>query len=56
SIARALEPDGLAIFSGMEHAEASEFRQALRAAGFEPVQEILDSGWWGVAARTGMAA
>ncbi len=51
AIIHALEPGGVVIFSGMEHAEASEFRQALRAAGFDPVQEALDSGWWGVAAR-----
>jgi ribosomal protein L11 methyltransferase len=59
SITRALEPGGLAIFSGMEHTEAAEFRQALTAADFDLVQEIVDSGWWAVAAgrtgRTGMA-
>jgi len=55
SIARALEAGGLAIFSGIEQAEASEFRQALRAVGFDPVQETLDSGWWAVAAgKSGM--
>jgi ribosomal protein L11 methyltransferase len=52
-ITDALEPGGLAIFSGMEHAEASEFHPALRAANFEPIAETLDAGWWGVAARTG---
>ena len=51
SITDALHPGGLAIFSGMEHAEASEFRQALRAADFDPVRETVDAGWWGVAAR-----
>jgi len=55
SITAALEPDGLAIFSGMEQAEASEFRTALGAADFEVVREILDAGWWGVAAgKSGM--
>ena len=53
SITDALLPGGLAIFSGMEQAEAFEFRRALRAAGFDPVQEALDAGWWGVAARAG---
>ena len=53
SITDALEPGGLAIFSGMEHAEASEFCQALRAADFDPIVETLDRGWWGVAARSG---
>jgi ribosomal protein L11 methyltransferase len=50
-ITSALQPGGLAIFSGMEHSEASEFRQALRAADFDLVREVVDSGWWGVAAR-----
>lgn len=46
-----LRPRGLAIFSGMEQAEAEEFRQVLSNAGFTPVQETLDAGWWGVAAE-----
>jgi ribosomal protein L11 methyltransferase len=49
SIAHALEAGGLAIFSGMEHTEAAEFRQALTAADFDLVQETVDSGWWAVA-------
>ena len=52
-ITSALQPGGLAIFSGMEHSEASEFRKALRAADFDLVREIVDSGWWAVAGRTG---
>ncbi len=52
SITHALQPGGLAIFSGMEHTEASEFCQALRAADFDLVQEVVDNGWWGVAARS----
>jgi len=51
AIAAALTPVGLAIFSGMEQSEAPEFRQALRDAGFTPIEETIDSGWWGVAAR-----
>jgi ribosomal protein L11 methyltransferase len=48
-IAAALRPGGLAIFSGMEQAEAEEFRDTLIHAGFRLVQETLDAGWWGVA-------
>jgi ribosomal protein L11 methyltransferase len=55
SITDALQPGGLVIFSGMEHVEAVEFRQTLRAADFDLVGEAVDSGWWGVAARAGMA-
>jgi len=50
-IAAALAPGGIAIFSGMEQPEAQEFRAALSKAGFNPVQDTLDSGWWGVAAE-----
>jgi len=50
AIAGALAPDGLAIFSGMEQAEAAEFRHALDSAGFGVVRETVDAGWWGVAA------
>jgi ribosomal protein L11 methyltransferase len=51
AIAAALMKDGLAIFSGMEQAEAPEFRRALQDAGFVVVQETVDAGWWAVAAR-----
>jgi ribosomal protein L11 methyltransferase len=50
-IAAALSPGGVAIFSGMEQPEAQEFRAALSEAGLNPVQDTLDSGWWGVAAE-----
>jgi len=50
-IFQTLRPRGLAIFSGMEHAEAEEFRRSLSDGGFTLVQEALDSGWWGVAAK-----
>jgi len=50
-IAAALRPQGVVIFSGMEQPEAEEFRYSLAAAGFSPIQETLDTGWWGVAAR-----
>jgi ribosomal protein L11 methyltransferase len=50
-ISAALVPSGIAIFSGMEQAEAQDFREALSAYGFIPIQDTLDAGWWGVAAR-----
>jgi ribosomal protein L11 methyltransferase len=51
AIGAALAPAGLAIFSGMEEAEAPLFRPALAAAVFEAVDEVSDGGWWAVAAR-----
>ncbi len=48
----ALRPGGTAIFSGMEEAEAAAFLPELAAAGFAPVGEARDGGWWAVAART----
>ena len=50
-IAASLIPNGTAIFSGMEQAEAEEFHAALDRAGFTPMQDTLDAGWWGVAAE-----
>jgi ribosomal protein L11 methylase PrmA len=50
-ISAALAPEGVVIFSGMEQAEAREFGEALGEAGFTPLQDTLDAGWWGVAAR-----
>jgi ribosomal protein L11 methyltransferase len=50
-ISQALRPRGLAIFSGMEHAEAERFRRSLSEGGFTLIQEALDAGWWGVAAK-----
>jgi ribosomal protein L11 methyltransferase len=55
SITDALQRGGLAIFSGMEPTEAPEFRQALGAANFDLVREVVDSGWWAVAARADKA-
>ena len=51
AIGRALRRDGIAIFSGMEGAEAPLFLPVLAAAGFTAVEERTDTGWWGVAAR-----
>ncbi|HEX5633553.1 MAG TPA: 50S ribosomal protein L11 methyltransferase [Gemmatimonadales bacterium] len=50
-IRAALVPGGLAIFSGMETAEAGEFREALIAHRFNEVDQAVDAGWWAVAAR-----
>ncbi|HZI75159.1 MAG TPA: 50S ribosomal protein L11 methyltransferase, partial [Gemmatimonadales bacterium] len=50
AIRRALRPGGVVIFSGMEQSEAEEFRRSLGDSGFAAFQEILDAGWWGVAA------
>ncbi len=53
AIASALRPAGLAIFSGMEGAEAPLFRPELERGGFPVVEEATDAGWWAVAARHG---
>ncbi|MFL5521669.1 MAG: 50S ribosomal protein L11 methyltransferase, partial [Gemmatimonadales bacterium] len=50
-IRASLVPGGIAIFSGMEHTEAAEFRAALAAQHYTEVDEVIDAGWWGVAAR-----
>jgi ribosomal protein L11 methyltransferase len=51
AIRQALRPGGLAVFSGMEVAEAPLFIPPLEAAGFVVEDELRDTGWWGVAAR-----
>lgn len=51
AIAAALVPGGIAIFSGMEAAEAGEFGAGLAAAGWESFDDVVDDGWWAVAAR-----
>lgn len=51
AIHAALVPGGLAIFAGMEVPEAELFRPELLAAGFTPVDEAVDEGWWAIAAR-----
>jgi ribosomal protein L11 methyltransferase len=50
AIRAALRPGGTAIFSGMEEAEAGEFRASLAVADFIIRDEVTDSGWWGVSA------
>ena len=53
AIFAALAPAGTAIFAGMESPEAEIFRPVLNGAEFAIVDEVLDAGWWGVAARRG---
>jgi ribosomal protein L11 methyltransferase len=50
AIVSALRPGGLAIFSGMERAEARIFRPVLAAAGLAACDESEDGDWWAVAA------
>jgi len=52
-ITAAIAPDGVAILAGMESEEAGIFRPVLTRAGFVVVDEVLDAGWWAVAARRG---
>jgi ribosomal protein L11 methyltransferase len=51
AIVSSLRPGGVAIFSGMEQAEAPLFRPLLSPAGLTVVDEQRDAGWWAVAAR-----
>ena len=51
AIAKALGAGGTAIFSGMDIAEAPLFLPALESAGFTVLEDLTDTGWWGVAAR-----
>ncbi len=51
SIRYSLRAQGLAIFAGMESAEAELFRPALTDAGYTIVDEVTDAGWWAVTAR-----
>jgi ribosomal protein L11 methyltransferase len=46
----ALPSGGRAVFSGMETSEAGAFRAPLAAAGFSPLEELVDEGWWSIAA------
>jgi ribosomal protein L11 methyltransferase len=51
AIAAALPAGALAVFSGMETPEGPLFRPELDKAGFVPVEEATDAGWWAIAAR-----
>ncbi len=50
-IVRSLGVGGVAIFAGMETAEAELFRPSLAAAGLVELSDVVDEGWWSVAAR-----
>jgi ribosomal protein L11 methyltransferase len=51
AIRSALAPGGIAVFSGMEEAEADLFRPLLPEARLRVIAETVDAGWWAVAAR-----
>ena len=51
AIRDAMAPGAVAVFAGMEEAEAALFRPELSAAGFTAIDEARDEGWWSVAAR-----
>lgn len=51
AIHQSLAVGGIAIFSGMEVSEAPLFRASLAQAGYQPIDEVVDAGWWSVAAR-----
>jgi ribosomal protein L11 methyltransferase len=53
AITATLRQGALAIFSGMEEAEAVEFGFALASAGLESRDHVVDAGWWAVAAARG---
>lgn len=46
-----LTPDGRAIFAGMETSESELFLEALRQNQFAVLEEVVDEGWWSIAAR-----
>jgi ribosomal protein L11 methyltransferase len=50
AIVAALRAGGLAVFSGMEEMEARSFRPVLAAGGLTLRDEVVDAGWWAVAA------
>lgn len=50
-VAAALGSRGVAVFAGMERPEREAFLASLAAAGFEAMDEVVDDGWWAVAAR-----
>lgn len=49
-VTAALRSGGLAVFSGMETEEAPVFRTVLARGGFAVRDEVVDAGWWAVAA------
>ncbi len=51
AIRESLRPGGVAIFSGMEAAEAELFLPALAASGWTVRDEVRDGDWWAVLAE-----
>ncbi len=47
----ALAARGIAIFAGMEEAEAVLFKPELEQAGFAVMDDVRDAGWWSCAVR-----
>jgi ribosomal protein L11 methyltransferase len=52
-IAKTLKPGGIAIFAGMESRESTMFRPVLYTGGYVVRDELVDAGWWAVAASHG---
>ena len=52
-IAKTLRRGGMAIFAGMESRESDQFRTPMLMAGFIVRDEMVDAGWWAVAASHG---
>lgn len=50
AIRSGLRAGGQAVFAGMETAEAGLFRPLLAEAGFLAGDEVVDEGWWAIAA------
>jgi ribosomal protein L11 methylase PrmA len=50
AIRSALRRGGQAIFAGMEVPEAELFRPPLAEGGFLAGDEVIDEGWWAIAA------
>jgi hypothetical protein len=50
-IVGAVRPGGSAVFAGMESPERPLFLAPLAAAGLIVTDEVVDGGWWAVAAR-----
>jgi len=50
-ILRALAPNGVVIFAGMEEVEAELFRPVLQENHLVVIDEVRDGGWWSVAVR-----
>lgn len=50
-VPRVIGKDGIGIFSGMLETEKPIFMAAMEKAGMEPIREVVEGDWWGVAAK-----